>query len=169
MNDSPFNFLFLFHHSLTHSLTESSQSIHDFGGYENAKQQLLSLLSLASQQPDQLQRFHLSPTSGILIYGPTGCGKSAIIPAVIGELGSYYLYVDCTSLFSRYFSETEANIRHVFALARTVAPCVIVFDQMEVLAGRRNLSGAASDGGFNERIVTTLLTEMDGVDAVGCC
>lgn len=138
----------------------------DFGGYEEAKQQLLSLFSLANQQPDQLQRFHLTPSSGILLYGPTGCGKSALIPAVLGEIGGYYIYVDCTSLFSKFFSETEANIRRVFSLARSVAPCVVVFDQLEVLAGRRNLSGAASDGGFNERIVTTLLTEMDGVDAV---
>ena len=84
----------------------------------------------------------------------------------IGELGGYYIYVESPSLFSKYFSETEANIRHVFALARSVAPCVIVFDQLEILAGKRTLSNAASDGGFNERIVTTLLTEMDGVDAV---
>ena len=127
----------------------------------------MSVLSLASKHPRQLQRFHLSPTSGILLYGPTGCGKSALIPAVMGELGSYYVFVESPSLFSKFFSETEANIRRVFSLARSVAPCVIVFDQLEVLAGRRSLSGAESDGGFHERVVTTLLTELDGVDGGG--
>lgn len=76
----------------------------------------------------------------------------------MGELGSYYVFVESPSLFSKFFSETEANIRRVFSLARSVAPCVIVFDQLEVLAGRRSLSGAESDGGFHERVVTTLLT-----------
>ena len=127
----------------------------------------MSVLSLASKHPRQLQRFHISPASGILLYGPTGCGKSALIPAVMGELGSYYVFVESPSLFSKFFSETEAKIRRVFSLARSVAPCVIVFDQLEVLAGRRSLSGAESDGGFHERVVTTLLTELDGVDGVG--
>ena len=152
--------------SILLSEIESSLRLTDFGGYNDAKKQLVSLLSLASRQSHQLQRFNLTPAAGILVYGPTGCGKSTLIPAVIGELGGYYIYVESPSLFSKYFSETEANIRHVFSLARSVAPCVIVFDQLEVLAGKRNLSSAASDGGFNERIVTSLLTEMDGVDAV---
>ena len=105
--------------------------------------------------------------AGILLYGPTGCGKTSIVPAVIGEMKSYYLYIESPSLFSKYFSETENNIRSVFALARAVAPCVVVFDQLEVLAGKRKVNESAKDGGFNERIVTTLLTELDGVDQVG--
>ena len=74
--------------------------------------------------------------------------------------------MDSPSLFSKYFSETEANIRHIFSVARTVSPCIIVFDQLEILAGKRTLQ-SANDGGLNERIVTTLLTELDGVDNVG--
>lgn len=112
-----------------------------------------------------MKRFNLTPAAGILLYGPPGCGKSYIIPAVIGELNSYYIYVDSPSLFSKFFSETEANIRHVFTVARSVSPCIIVFDQLEILAGKRTINGA-DDGGFNERIVTTLLTELDGVDNV---
>lgn len=81
-------------------------------------------------------------------------------------MNSYYIYVDSPSLFSKFFSETEANIRRVFGVARSVAPCIIVFDQLEILAGKRTINGA-DDGGFNERIVTTLLTELDGVDNVG--
>lgn len=104
--------------------------------------------------------------AGILLYGPTGCGKTMLIPAVIGEMKSYYLYIESPSLFSKYFSETENNIREVFSLARAVAPCVVVFDQLEVLAGKRKVNESAKDGGFNERIVTTLLTELDGVDQV---
>ena len=80
-------------------------------------------------------------------------------------MNSYYLYIDCPSLFSKFFSETEANIRQVFHVARSVAPCVVVFDQLDVLAGKRQL-GSTDDGGMNERIVTTLLTELDGVDHV---
>lgn len=68
-------------------------------------------------------------------------------------------------MFSKFFSETEANIRRVFSVARSVAPCIIVFDQLEILAGKRVINGS-EDGGFNERIVTTLLTELDGVDNV---
>ena len=79
---------------------------------------------------------------------------------------SYYIYIESPSLFSKYFSETENNIRSVFALARSVAPCIVVFDQLEVLVGKRKVNESAKDGGFNERIVTTLLTELDGVDQV---
>lgn len=72
--------------------------------------------------------------------------------------------MESTSLLSRYFSETEAKIRTVFALARSVAPCIVVIDELDILAGKRMIQGGNSDGGLSERVITTLLTELDGVD-----
>lgn len=74
--------------------------------------------------------------------------------------------MDSTSLLSRYFSETESKIRQIFEFARTIAPSVIVFDGLDGIVGKRSLSGGESDGGLKERIITTFLTELDGVASI---
>ena len=87
-----------------------------------------------------------------------------MIDRVFHELKLRYIYVDSTALLSRYFSETESKIRQIFAFARTVSPSAIVFDGLDGIVGKRSLNGGESDGGLNERIITTLLTELDGVE-----
>ena len=87
-----------------------------------------------------------------------------MIDRVFSELKLKYIYVDSTALLSRYFSETESKIRQIFEFGRTISPSVIVFDGLDGIVGKRSLNGGESDGGLNERIITTLLTELDGVE-----
>ena len=87
-----------------------------------------------------------------------------MIDRVFSELKLKYVYVDSTALLSRYFSETESKIRQIFEFGRTISPSVIVFDGLDGIVGKRSLNGGESDGGLNERIITTLLTELDGVE-----
>ena len=88
-----------------------------------------------------------------------------MIDRVFSHLRSKYIYVDPTALSSRYFSETECKIRQIFAFGRTIAPAVIVFDGLDGIVGKRTLNGGESDGGLRERIITTFLTELDGIDS----
>ncbi|KPA73504.1 putative ATPase [Leptomonas pyrrhocoris] len=137
------------------------------GGLAEVKSRLHRALVWPQQQPDLMRRFNITPPRGILLYGPPGCAKTTLIKALCTEGNFSLIYLDSATVVSAYVGESERCLRDVFARARRQAPCIVFFDEVEVLGGRRAVGGR---DGEHVRLLSTLLTEMDGfADTCGVC
>jgi len=106
----------------------------------------------------------MSPSKGVLFYGPPGCGKTLMAKAVANECQANFISVKGPELLTMWFGESESNVRDVFEKARQAAPCVLFFDELDSIAQQRG--GSSGDGGgAADRVMNQLLTEMDGVGA----
>ncbi|MSQ09404.1 MAG: AAA family ATPase [Dehalococcoidia bacterium] len=137
----------------------------DIGGLNEAKRRLIELVQRPLKQPEALARLRLPSNLGILLYGPPGTGKTLLAQAVGREFGLNFIGVNGPELFSSWIGETEENVRHIFNLARRVAPSVIFFDQLDAIAPNRTASQAPTTGS-QQRIVNQLLTELDGMEGL---
>eukprot|EP00796_Vickermania_ingenoplastis_P008767 gene8767-6168_t len=131
------------------------------GGLEEVKRELQQALVMPQRHPAAFQRFHLSAPSGVLLYGPPGCAKTTLVKALCSEGIFSLLYLDSASVMSAYVGESERLLRDTFRRAAQQAPCIIFFDEVEVLgAARESSSGGSSQK--DARLVSTVLMEMDG-------
>jgi transitional endoplasmic reticulum ATPase len=103
----------------------------------------------------------IKPPKGILLYGPPGCGKTLLARAVATESEANFISIKGPEVFSKWVGESEKAIREVFRKARMAAPAVVFLDEMDSLTPRRGLG--FSDSGVSERVISQLLTEMDGL------
>ncbi|OII78129.1 AAA family protein [Cryptosporidium andersoni] len=101
----------------------------------------------------------LDTPSGILLYGPPGCGKTLLAKAIARESNANFISIRGPELLNKYVGESERAVRTVFERARSSAPCIIFFDELDSLCATRSSEG----NGASERVVNQLLTEMDGV------
>jgi transitional endoplasmic reticulum ATPase len=116
------------------------------------------------EHPEKFEKYGLSPSKGVLFYGPPGCGKTLLAKAVANECQANFISIKGPELLTMWFGESEANVREVFDKARAAAPCVLFFDELDSIAQQRgNSSGDA--GGAGDRVMNQLLTEMDGMGA----
>ena len=116
------------------------------------------------EHPEKFEKFGMSPSKGVLFYGPPGCGKTLMAKAVANECQANFISVKGPELLTMWFGESEANVRDVFEKARQAAPCVLFFDELDSIAQQRG--GSHGDGGgAADRVMNQLLTEMDGVGA----
>ena len=109
------------------------------------------------------QRFHamgLAASTGVLLYGPPGCGKTLVAKATANEAQANFMSIKGPELLNKYVGESERAVRTLFARARAAAPCVLFFDELDSLAPRRGGEGNQA----SERVVNQLLTEMDGLE-----
>ncbi|MET1125190.1 MAG: CDC48 family AAA ATPase, partial [Archaeoglobaceae archaeon] len=133
----------------------------DIGGLEHAKQELREAVEWPLKYPEVFQTLNLRPPKGILLYGPPGTGKTLIAKAVANESNANFISVKGPELLSKWVGESEKHVRDMFRKARQVAPCVIFFDEIDSLAPRR---GTLGDTHVTERVVSQLLTELDGLE-----
>ncbi|XP_047033693.1 peroxisome assembly factor 2 [Helicoverpa zea] len=132
----------------------------DIGGLEHLKKELLKTIEFPIKYPHLFKNSSLK-RSGILLYGPPGCGKTLVAKAVSTELNVSFLSVKGPELLNMYIGQSEENVRKVFEAARASSPCIVFLDELDALAPRR---GAAGDsGGASDRVVSQLLAELDGV------
>ena len=133
----------------------------DIGGLDEVKQDLKEAVEWPMKSPEIFVRLGIKPPKGILLYGPPGCGKTLLGRAVATESEANFITIKGPEIFSKWVGESEKAIREVFRKARMAAPAVIFFDEIDSLSPRRGLGFA--DSGVTERVISQLLTELDGI------
>jgi len=133
----------------------------DIGGLENAKQELREAIEWPLKYPEVFKTTNIKPPKGILLYGPPGTGKTLLAKAVANESNANFISVKGPELLSKWVGESEKHVRDMFKKARQVAPAIIFFDEIDSLAPRR---GGIGDSHVTERVVSQLLTELDGLE-----
>jgi transitional endoplasmic reticulum ATPase len=136
----------------------------DIGGLENVKRELQETVQYPVEHPEKFEKFGMSPSKGVLFYGPPGCGKTLLAKAIANECQANFISVKGPELLTMWFGESEANVRDVFDKARQSAPCVLFFDELDSIANQRG-SSQGDAGGAADRVLNQLLTEMDGMNA----
>ncbi|KAG0225382.1 hypothetical protein BGW42_004452 [Actinomortierella wolfii] len=149
----------------------------DIGGLESVKQQLRQAVEWPILYRDTFKRLGLRAPRGILLYGPPGCSKTTLVKAIATTSGASFLSVNGAALYSSYMGDSEKILRQTFHQARLAAPSIIFLDELDTIVGKRNLSsssggsggGGGGSGGdsVQERVLSTMLNEMDGIDNAG--
>jgi transitional endoplasmic reticulum ATPase len=133
----------------------------DIGGLDEVKQDLKEAVEWPMKNPEIFTRLGIKPPKGILLYGPPGAGKTLLARAVATESEANFITIKGPEIFSKWVGESEKAIREVFRKARMAAPAVIFFDEIDSLSPRRGLG--LGDSGVTERVISQLLTEIDGI------
>ncbi|MFW9808742.1 MAG: AAA family ATPase, partial [Candidatus Thorarchaeota archaeon] len=137
----------------------------DIGGLEEAKQELKEVVEWPLKKPESFRRLGITPPKGVLVFGPPGCGKTLLARAVATESEANFISVKGPELISKWVGESEKAIREVFRKARTAAPAIIFFDEIDALAPTRG-AGDGPGAVHNQRVISQLLTEMDGLESM---
>ena len=132
----------------------------DVGGLGHAKDEIMDMIQLPLEHPE-LFASGVRQRSGLLLYGPPGTGKTLIAKAVATECSLNFISVKGPELLDMYIGESERKVRQVFESARSAKPCVLFFDELDSLAPQRGRG--ADSGGVMDRVVSQLLTEIDGM------
>merc|ERR1712156_1319079 len=136
----------------------------DIGGLESVKRELRELVQYPVEHPEKFLKFGMQPSRGVLFYGPPGCGKTLLAKAIANECQANFISIKGPELLTMWFGESEANVRDIFDKARSAAPCVLFFDELDSIAKSRG--GSVGDaGGAADRVINQVLTEMDGMGA----
>merc|ERR1712060_269631 len=136
----------------------------DIGGLEATKKKLIEMVVYPIEYPEIYAKFGQKPTRGALLWGPPGCGKTMLAKAIATECAANFISIKGPELLTMWFGESEANVRGVFDKARSAAPCVLFFDELDSIARARG--GSSGDaGGAGDRVMNQVLTEMDGINA----
>ena len=131
------------------------------GGLDSVKGELKEAVEWPMKYPESFKRMGIRPSRGILLYGPPGTGKTLLAKAVAKESEANFIQVKGPSLLSMWVGKSEEGMRKIFERARQVAPCIIFFDEIDSLAGKR---GYESGTKVTERVLNQLLAEMDGLE-----
>ncbi|KAK3390413.1 P-loop containing nucleoside triphosphate hydrolase protein [Podospora didyma] len=164
--------------SAMHDINLKPPPIHwdDIGGQDSVKTSLRRAVRLSTEPAEVLNKFFEHPPKGFLLYGPPGCSKTMAAQAMATESGLNFFAVKGAELLNMYVGESERAVRRLFARAREVAPSMIFFDEIDSIAAQRqgfghnkpSSAGSSSSGGGGGglNVLTTLLNEMDGFEAL---
>jgi transitional endoplasmic reticulum ATPase len=133
----------------------------DIGGLDNVKNELKRTIEWPLNYASLFKYAHIKPPRGILLYGQPGTGKTMSAKAVASESNANFISIKGPELLSKWVGESESGIREIFRKARQAAPCIIFFDEIDAIAPKR---GKGGDTQVTERVVSQLLTEMDGIE-----
>ncbi len=131
------------------------------GGLDSVKQELREVVEWPMEHPESFERMGIKPSKGVLLYGPPGTGKTLLAKAVAKETEANFIQVKGPSLLSMWVGKSEEGMRKIFERARQVAPCIVFFDEIDSLAGRRGMDQGTK---VTERVLNQLLAEMDGLE-----
>ncbi len=135
----------------------------EIGGLEGPKQELMETVEWPLRYASLYRHMTAVPPKGILLYGPPGTGKTLLAKAVASESQANFISIKGPEFLSKWVGESEKAVRETFRKARQAAPCVIFLDEIDAVAPVR---GTSSDSGVTERVISQLLTEMDGLEAL---
>ena len=132
------------------------------GGLEDTKERLRETIQWPLEYPEVFEAMDMQAAKGVLLYGPPGTGKTLMAKAVANEAQSNFISIKGPELLNKYVGESEKGVREVFEKARSNAPTVVFFDEIDSIAGERGQR--MGDSGVGERVVSQLLTELDGLE-----
>ncbi len=133
----------------------------EVGGLKRVKERLKELIEMPLKKPEVFEELHMSGECGILLYGPSGAGKTLLAKALANECGVNFIPLEGPEIFGQWLGESEEAIRHIFHVARLTAPTIIFFDQIEAVAATREMD---AESRTTARVVSQLLTELDGIE-----
>ncbi len=134
----------------------------DVGGLDEARDKLREGVELPLKHPDAFKRLGIRPAKGFLLYGPPGTGKTLLAKATAKESEANFIATKSSDLLSKWYGESEQQIARLFARARQVAPTIIFIDELDSLVPARG--GGLGEPQVTERVVNTILAEMDGLE-----
>ncbi|HEU4446870.1 MAG TPA: CDC48 family AAA ATPase [Nitrososphaeraceae archaeon] len=134
----------------------------DIGGLKQVKEELEEAIEWPLKHANLFAEANVEPPKGILLYGPPGTGKTMIAKAVAATSEANFISIKGPELISKWVGESEKGVREVFRKARQAAPCVIFFDELDAIAPRRGAS--EGDAHVTERVISQMLTELDGLE-----
>ncbi len=136
----------------------------DVGGLNETKDRLRETIQWPMEYPSVFEEMDMQSAKGVLMYGPPGTGKTLLAKAVANESESNFISVKGPELLNKYVGESEKGVRDIFKKARENAPTVVFFDEIDSIATERG--GNTGDSGVSERVVSQLLTELDGLESL---
>ncbi|BDZ72081.1 CDC48 family AAA ATPase [Methanobacterium petrolearium] len=134
----------------------------DIGGLDELKENLKEVVEWPLSNVVSFQRIGIQPSKGILLFGPPGTGKTMLTKAVATESKANFISVKGSEILSKWFGESERKIAEIFKKAKQASPCIIFFDEIDAIAPIRG--SAAGEPRVTERMVNTILSEMDGLE-----
>ena len=134
----------------------------DIGGLDDAASRLKEGIELPLKHPDAFKRLGIRPAKGFLLYGPPGTGKTLLAKAAARESEANFIATKSSDLLSKWYGESEQQIARLFNRARQVAPTIIFIDELDSLVPARG--GGLGEPQVTERVVNTILSEMDGLE-----
>jgi transitional endoplasmic reticulum ATPase len=135
----------------------------DVGGLEDVKRRLQESVEWPVKYAELFETYRLKPPKGVLLTGPPGCGKTLLAKALASESEVNFIAIKGPELMSMYVGESERGLREVFHKARQASPCILFFDEIDALASTRSSAGR-EDSGVGARVLSQLLTELDGIE-----
>lgn len=136
----------------------------DVGGLEDIKQALIEAVEWPIKRPEVFESVGIRPPRGVLLYGPPGCGKTLLARAICTESEANFIGIKGPEIFSKWVGESEKAIREIFRKGRMASPAVIFIDEIDSVVPRRG--GGNSDSGVTERVISQILTELDGLETL---
>ena len=136
----------------------------DVGGLEDTKERLRETIQWPLEYPEVFEELDMQAAKGVLMYGPPGTGKTLLAKAVANEAESNFISIKGPELLNKYVGESEKGVREVFSKARENAPTIVFFDEIDSIATERGKN--SGDSGVGERVVSQLLTELDGLESL---
>jgi len=134
----------------------------EIGGLTQVKEELAEAIEWPLKHADLFTQADVKPPKGLLLYGPPGTGKTMIAKAVATTSEANFISIKGPELLSKWVGESEKGIREIFRKARQASPCIVFFDELDAVAPRRGRS--EGDGHVTERVISQMLTEMDGLE-----
>ncbi|KAM2206121.1 hypothetical protein ACFX1S_025541 [Malus domestica] len=142
----------------------------DIGGLETVKNELQETVQYHVEHPE---KFGMSPSKGVLFYGPPGCGKTLLAKAIANECQTNFISIKGPELLTMWFGESEANVREIFDKARGSAPCILFFDELDSIATQRGSSSCLRKSPFSKDVDIRALAEytkgFSGADITEIC
>ena len=139
---------------------DDSLSWDSVGGMEEVKRVFNETIILPTKYPELYQNIPIKMRSGIMLYGPTGCGKSHVVQCAVAEAGLNCIQVSGPELLNKYIGQSEQKVREVFEKAQAAAPCILFFDEFDSVAPQRGHDNT----GVTDRVVNQLLCHLDGAE-----
>ncbi len=147
--------------SATEEVSVGSVTLDDVGDMADTKQALTEAVLWPLQHPETFARLGVEPPRGVLLYGPPGCGKTFVVRALASSGRLSVHSVKGAELMDKWVGSSEKAVRELFRRARDSAPSLVFLDEIDALAPRR---GQSVDSGVTDRVVASLLTELDGIE-----